>query len=90
MWCSLPLLLRKAVPADRPNSNMLNLRQFLSSPNWVYAKKKGKGGMMLVLKLSGKAKQVFRYLELLALNRGSDTLEKIIKEAKGGDKRSSS
>ena len=45
---------------------------------------------MLVLKLSGKAKQVFRYLELLALNRGSDTLEKIIKEAKGGDKRSSS
>ena len=84
MWCSLPLLLRKAVPADRPYSNMLNLRQSLSGPNWVYAKKEGKGGMMLVLKLSGKAKQVFRYLELLALNRGSDTLEKIIKEAKDG------
>jgi len=37
---------------------------------------------MLVLKLSGKAKYVFKYLEILALNRGSDTLEKIIKEAK--------
>jgi len=38
--------------------------------------------MMLVLKLSGKAYQVFRYLELLAQLRGGDTLGKIIKEAK--------
>ena len=37
---------------------------------------------MVFLKLSGKAKHVFKYLEILALNRGSDTLEKIIKEAK--------
>ena len=42
---------------------------------------------MVVLKLSGKAYQVFRYLELLAQLRGGDTLQKIMKEGKQNDRR---
>ena len=42
---------------------------------------------MVFLRVSGKAYQVFRYLELLAQLRGGDTLQKIIKEGKQNDRR---
>ena len=35
-----------------------------------------------VIRLSGKARQVFRLIQLLALHRGSDTLGKIMEEMK--------
>jgi len=37
---------------------------------------------MLVLKLSGKAHQVFRYLALLAKHRGEETLGQIMEDIK--------
>jgi len=44
---------------------------------------------MLVLKLTGKAKQVFKYLDLLAKYQGDKTLGQIIKEREGNVKDSS-
>lgn len=38
--------------------------------------------VMLVIKVSGKAHQVFRYLALLAEHRGKETLGQIMESAK--------